>query len=138
MALVMSAAGGGLGAHASSAFAREEAKTSRTPARPSVSLTTRRMIAEGWRVCKDHDMRVAYTSDLHVEHHPEVVRLVAQRVEQLGPDVLVLAGDISHELSVVEDTLRPFAGRKTLFVPGNHELWAKDSEVRYLEELAEC
>jgi Calcineurin-like phosphoesterase len=96
------------------------------------------MIADGWRVCKDEVVRVAYTSDLHVEHHPEVVGLVAQRVEQLGADVLVLAGDISHDLAVVEDTLRPFAGRQTLFVPGNHELWAKDSEIRYLEELAEC
>ena len=81
-------------------------------------------------------MRVAFTSDLHVEHHPEVVALVAQRVEALAPDVFVLAGDISHDLAVVEETLRAFAGRRTLFVPGNHELWAGDSRVRYLDELA--
>jgi 3',5'-cyclic AMP phosphodiesterase CpdA len=83
-------------------------------------------------------VRVAFTSDLHVEHHPEVVTLVAQRVETLAPDVFVLAGDISHDLAVVEETLRAVAGRRTLFVPGNHELWAADSRVRYLDELREC
>jgi predicted phosphohydrolase len=83
-------------------------------------------------------LRVAFTSDLHVEHHPDVIQLVAQRVESLAPDVFVLAGDVSHDLAVVEDTLRAVAGQKTLFVPGNHELWAKDSRVRYLDELADC
>ncbi len=55
-------------------------------------------------------MRLVLTSDLHVDHHPEVVPLVAERVRALGPDVLVVAGDVSSQLETLEAALARLAG----------------------------
>jgi 3',5'-cyclic AMP phosphodiesterase CpdA len=70
-------------------------------------------------------MRIALTSDLHVEHHPDVVPLVCERVRGLAVDALVVAGDVTPNLDTLEKTLaalRP-AAPHVLFVPGNHDLW---------------
>jgi 3',5'-cyclic AMP phosphodiesterase CpdA len=86
-------------------------------------------------------VRLVLTSDLHVDHHPEVVELVAQRVRRLEPEVLVVAGDVSGDAARIEETLarlRPDSARM-LFVPGNHDLWmgpdGADSRARYEEIL---
>jgi 3',5'-cyclic AMP phosphodiesterase CpdA len=86
-------------------------------------------------------MRIALTSDLHVDHHPEVVALIAERVRRLEPDVLVVAGDVSSSVEHVEAALaalRPSAPH-AVFVPGNHDLWclpgAPTSRERYEEVL---
>jgi 3',5'-cyclic AMP phosphodiesterase CpdA len=83
-------------------------------------------------------MRVALTSDLHVEHHPEVIPLAAARVRALAPDVLVVAGDVSHDLVTLESALAALkrAAPRLVFVPGNHDLWcgragAPSSRERY-------
>lgn len=71
-------------------------------------------------------MRVAITSDLHVEHHLEVVGRVAARLGQVEPDVALVLGDLCSDLSLLSRSLRllarAFAGT-LLFLPGNHELW---------------
>lgn len=86
-------------------------------------------------------MRVVLTSDLHVEHHREVIDLVAERVRALAPAVLVVAGDVSHDLDTLEAALaalRPAAPR-VVFVPGNHDLWCAPegptSRARFEEEI---
>ncbi|HWE26994.1 MAG TPA: metallophosphoesterase, partial [Polyangia bacterium] len=86
-------------------------------------------------------MRLVVTSDLHVEHHPEVVAMVAERARALEPDVLVVAGDVSAKLETLEAALaalRPAAPR-LLFVPGNHDLWtlpgAPTSRARYERDI---
>jgi 3',5'-cyclic AMP phosphodiesterase CpdA len=87
-------------------------------------------------------MRVVLTSDLHVDHHPEVVPLVAARVRELAPDVLVVAGDVSAAPAHVEAALRalrPSARRAAVYVPGNHDLWSTPdgptSRARYEDVL---
>ncbi len=49
-------------------------------------------------------------------------------------DWLILAGDISERLDDIEENLAMFAGRfaRVIWVPGNHELWTIDREVRQL------
>ena len=86
-------------------------------------------------------MRIGLTSDLHVEHHPEVVPLIAARARALAVDVLIVAGDVSSNLATLEAALvalRPSAPR-LVFVPGNHDLWMlKDtptSRARYEREI---
>jgi 3',5'-cyclic AMP phosphodiesterase CpdA len=75
-------------------------------------------------------MRVALTSDLHVEHHPDVVPLVGERVRALRPDVLVVAGDVSSQLGTLEAALTALreAAPRLVFVPGNHDLWTRAGE----------
>lgn len=86
-------------------------------------------------------MRLALTSDLHVEHHPEVVALVGERVRALGPDVLVVAGDVSSQLATLEAALAELrrAAPRLVFVPGNHDLWTlpggPSSRERYEREI---
>jgi len=84
-------------------------------------------------------VRLALTSDLHVDHHPEVVPLVAERLRRLEPDVVVVAGDVSHDAAQVEAALAGLGARQLVFVPGNHDLWMGadgiDSRRRYEEVL---
>ncbi|HKA87705.1 MAG TPA: metallophosphoesterase [Haliangiales bacterium] len=81
---------------------------------------------------------IAFTSDLHVDHHPEVVDLVAERAA--GAAALIVAGDVSARPEVVAATLERLRGSvaKVAFVPGNHDLWGKDARRRYLDELADA
>jgi len=86
-------------------------------------------------------MRLVYTSDLHVEHHPEVVPLIAERVRALAPEVLIVAGDVSSRIETLEAALGALrqAAPHLVFVPGNHDLWtlpgAPTSRARYEEEI---
>jgi len=85
--------------------------------------------------------RIAFTSDLHVDHHPEVVDLVAARARELAADVLIVAGDVSPSDDRLADALRTLrAGApRVAFVAGNHDLWCRedgpDSRTRYLEVI---
>jgi len=90
-------------------------------------------------------VRLALTSDLHVEHHPEVIALVADRVQALtggrGADVLIVAGDVSSDLASLERALAGLrsSARHAVFVPGNHDLWClagtPSSRARYDEAI---
>lgn len=86
-------------------------------------------------------MRLALTSDLHVEHHPDVIALVTERTRALAPDVLVVAGDVASKLETLEAALTALraAAPHVLFVPGNHDLWTMaggpSSRARYDEAI---
>jgi hypothetical protein len=67
------------------------------------------------------------------------VPLVAERLRRLEPDVVVVAGDVSHDPARVEAALAALAAKQLVFVPGNHDLWMGpdgiDSRRRYEEVL---
>jgi predicted phosphodiesterase len=70
-------------------------------------------------------MRVFALSDIHVDYETN-----AEWVRQLSwydyrQDLLILAGDVTHRLSLLAWCLRVLAQRfaHVLFVPGNHDLW---------------
>jgi hypothetical protein len=87
------------------------------------------------------DVRLVFTSDLHLEHHPEVTRLVAARARALAADILVIAGDLGGQGDAQARALGELAegAPHVAFVPGNHDLWSHrgtaDSRARYLELL---
>jgi calcineurin-like phosphoesterase family protein len=88
-------------------------------------------------------VRLAFTSDLHMDHHPEVIDLIAARVAG-AVDVLIVAGDVTptiERLRAALTHLREFVPR-VVYVPGNHDLWCRqgtpDSRERYLEALPDA
>jgi predicted phosphodiesterase len=76
--------------------------------------------------------RVFAVSDIHVDYEAN-----AKWVRQLSRfdyrrDLLILAGDVTHKLSVLASALSALVTRfaKVLFVPGNHDLWVLGDESR--------
>lgn len=71
--------------------------------------------------------RVVCVSDVHTDYQSNMdwVRGLVARPDTL----LIVAGDISHRMSVIRETLRTL--RRTfgevLYTPGNHDLWIDDS-----------
>jgi len=85
-----------------------------------------------------HLRRVFAISDLHTDDRKNFSWLV-ERCSGAGPpppespgegDALIVAGDISHDLDTVRETLRIIReglGCTIFFVPGNHEAWVGGS-----------
>jgi Icc-related predicted phosphoesterase len=87
-------------------------------------------------------VRVAFTSDLHADHHPEVVELIASAATTAGVEVLIVAGDVSPSLEKLREVLGRLreAAPRVAFVPGNHDLWSTgggdpDARARYEDVL---
>jgi len=68
-------------------------------------------------------MRLYTCSDIHTDY-PENLQWVKEQPARLE-DAVIVAGDVSHELGVLEETLSLFTKRfkNVFFVPGNHDLW---------------
>ncbi len=93
-------------------------------------------------------MRVAYTSDIHIDtsaRHWEMAEAVADVMDELRPDVIVLAGDAGNSLHSLEDSLGFFSrfAVPKLFVPGNHDVWIEirdgellDSREKYAHQIS--
>ncbi len=74
-------------------------------------------------------MRIFAVSDLHVDYPENLAWVDRLSCFDYLADVLLVAGDISHEESLVcrvMEALR-FRFREVFFVPGNHDLWLRDS-----------
>jgi Calcineurin-like phosphoesterase len=94
-------------------------------------------------------VRVVFTSDLHVDVTPQngaILPYLVSRVQQLQPDVFILAGDVGNCLYQIDHALTAFdtLSCTRLFVPGNHDLWTesrravrngKDSGFKHDEAL---
>lgn len=77
-------------------------------------------------------MRLAAVSDLHVLPDGSdklLLECIRKRVEEIGPDVFVIAGDISDHLAILADALATLhiAGCTNLYVAGNHDVWFEDT-----------
>jgi 3',5'-cyclic AMP phosphodiesterase CpdA len=94
-------------------------------------------------------VRLAFTSDLHVEQNPEVAKLVAERSLGAGVDVLVIAGDVAGSGTRRAAALEILAqgAPNVALVPGNHDLWCArpgrpgavvDSRALYLDAIPEA
>lgn len=89
-------------------------------------------------------MRIFAVSDIHVDYEANARWVGALSVRDYQDDVLILAGDVTDTLSLLEWTIGTLANRfkKVLFVPGNHDLWVirddreKDSFQKFDEVRA--
>ncbi len=70
-------------------------------------------------------MRVHAISDIHVDYPDNLAWLQRLSASDYQADILVLAGDVSDDMGLLEDTLQILLGKfhRVCFVPGNHELW---------------
>ena len=71
--------------------------------------------------------RVFVVSDIHTDFEENMEWVRGLSDTKYTNDAIILAGDISDDLSTLEETFTHFASRfrYTFFTPGNHELWCK-------------
>lgn len=72
-------------------------------------------------------MRVFALSDIHVDYDQNRNWLEALSETDYQQDLLLLAGDITEDLTLLSEVLTSLAQKFScvLFVPGNHDLWVR-------------
>ncbi|TQV85985.1 metallophosphoesterase family protein [Aliikangiella coralliicola] len=83
-------------------------------------------------------MRVFVVSDIHVDYSENKQWLVDISNEDYVDDILIVAGDITDDLKLLDQCFRALTKKflKVLFVPGNHELWvSRDTTSHSLEKF---
>jgi predicted phosphodiesterase len=75
-------------------------------------------------------MRVFAISDVHADFRDNLRLLAQLSTQDYREDALIVAGDVSHDLGILRQTLQSFLDRfrHVFFVPGNHELWIRAGE----------
>jgi len=78
-------------------------------------------------------LKIAAISDLHVlpeDGDIDLLRSIKKRVEEISPDVFVIAGDISDRLDLLSTSLAQLhiPDCENLFVAGNHDIWFEDGK----------
>lgn len=75
-------------------------------------------------------MKVFAISDLHVDYLENRNWLAHLSRQDFKDDILILAGDLSDDPSLIADSFSLLTGcfNKVLFVPGNHDLWVVRSK----------
>lgn len=70
-------------------------------------------------------MRVYAVSDIHIDYAENRKWLNELSFSDYKDDILILSGDISHKLSMLEYAFEAITKRfrETFFIPGNHDLW---------------
>jgi predicted phosphodiesterase len=70
-------------------------------------------------------MRIFAVSDIHVDYDANAKWVGALSTSDYRNDVLILAGDVTDQRTLLEWALGALTRRfkKVLFVPGNHDLW---------------
>jgi Calcineurin-like phosphoesterase len=82
-------------------------------------------------------MRIFAVSDLHTDFAENRRRLRQISSTSYLQDVLIVAGDIAHDLGGIDWTLRKLRSQfgQVFYVPGNHELWVRDGEYDSVEKF---
>jgi len=78
-------------------------------------------------------MRVFAVSDIHIDYDENAKWVSNLSMADYQDDLLILAGDVTDTLQLLDWCLRSLAKRfrQVLFVPGNHELWViRDGSVK--------
>lgn len=78
-------------------------------------------------------MRIFALSDIHIDYDANKKWIANVSTSDYRDDVLILAGDISDTLQLLDWCLTTLAARfkKVLFVPGNHDVWViRDSREK--------
>jgi predicted phosphodiesterase len=86
-------------------------------------------------------MRVFALSDIHIDYDANAKWVAGLSTTDYKNDVLILAGDVTDTLRLLEWCVSSLANRfrQVLFVPGNHDLWViredrgKDSLQKFAE-----
>ncbi len=73
-------------------------------------------------------MKIAAVSDIHARDDGSDKALlegIRERVEEIAPDIFVIAGDVSEKLELLSGNLALLKvdGVKNLYVAGNHDIW---------------
>lgn len=70
-------------------------------------------------------MKIYAISDIHIDYKANKEWMLNLSSADYQNDILILAGDITDNLEMLELCFRTFADRfhKVLYVPGNHDLW---------------
>lgn len=81
--------------------------------------------------------RLMAVSDLHVDYARNRLWVEELAAGDTATTALLVAGDISHRLALVEQTLGLLADRfaAVFFVPGNHDLWTTDDGLDSLQKM---
>ncbi|MCX7921660.1 MAG: metallophosphoesterase [Clostridia bacterium] len=76
-------------------------------------------------------MRIFAISDIHTDFEANWRWLDGLSKEDYKNDILILAGDVTDKLTLLEKTFLSLQSRfmKVVFVPGNHDLWVFRSKV---------
>lgn len=82
-------------------------------------------------------MRLFATSDLHTDYEENFRWLQELSDTEYRDDVLIVAGDVSDRLEIIQETLLLLRSkfRQLLFTPGNHELWVRGADINSLEKF---
>jgi Icc-related predicted phosphoesterase len=82
-------------------------------------------------------MRVLAVSDLHVDYEQNMAWCSQLCDAEYRNDVLVVAGDISHKLDLLEKCLNTLKSKfkQVFFSPGNHDLWVTAEGENSIEKL---
>ncbi|MCB1192801.1 MAG: metallophosphoesterase [Leptospiraceae bacterium] len=73
-------------------------------------------------------MKIAYLSDIHTDAKINLKFLepVILEIKKADPDIFILAGDITHKINILLQTLQLFDTIlcPKLAIPGNHDIWS--------------
>lgn len=75
-------------------------------------------------------MRLFAVSDIHIDYDENRQWLNQLSRSDYTEDILLLGGDISDSLPLIEESFAVFTERfqQVAFVPGNHDIWIKSSD----------
>jgi 3',5'-cyclic AMP phosphodiesterase CpdA len=94
-------------------------------------------------------VRIASVSDLHTDfrENRDAVVALASAIAERGAELVIVAGDVSHDNDRIRRVLRAFkaVAPEVAYVPGNHDVWFEvpfaparpdlDAWVRYRRDL---